>query len=688
MKVLGNVLNNVITVFVVIIIALIIVPLSSGVLDFMFVLNLSLSLMILLMSMYIKDTLEFSIYPSILLLSTLFRLALNISSTRSILSNHGYAGEVIRTFGEFVIQGNVVIGLVIYLIIVLVQFLVITKGAERVAEVSARFTLDAMPGKQMAIDADLSSGLITEEQARDRRSHIQREADFFGSMDGASKFVKGDAILSIITTLINLIGGILVGMLNNEGDFSTIINIYATSTVGDGLMGQIPSLLISVATGMIVTRSASEASLNTDVLKQFTAQPRVFIVAGIAMPFLILIGFPPVQVVAVAAMLEYLGITLKRRQDSVVATAAEGPPVVEEVVSEVSYYKDLDNVYNLLNVVPITIEVGYSLLPLVDESAGGNFLDRIVMLRKQFADEMGIVLPAVKLKDSNQINPNQYEIKLKGESIAIGDVLVDHYLGLAPPDLPRDKDVDGIDTTEPAFGMPAKWISEDKKLKAELAGYTLIDPTSVIITHLSEQLRRHAYELLTRAETKKMLDNLRKNPDNVIDDIVPAMITLNDLQKILKNLLREGVPIVDLETILETAADYSSTTKDCDLLTEYVRQALKRTISQRYSEAGQLKVLNLDSDVEDRIIKNVKKAEGGTYLALEPEVIQKIVERTTEQINKVKRLVQEPVVLTAPVVRVYFKKLIDQFYPDVTVLSFNDIDTNIQIQSLGTISLA
>ncbi len=688
MKAIGNILNNTIAVFVVVIIALIIVPLSSGVLDFMFVLNLSLSLMILLMSMYIKDTLEFSIYPSILLLTTLFRLALNISSTRSILSNHGYAGEVIRTFGEFVIQGNVVIGLVIYLIIVLVQFLVITKGAERVAEVSARFTLDAMPGKQMAIDADLSSGLITEEQARDRRSHIQREADFFGSMDGASKFVKGDAVLSIITTLINLIGGILVGVLNNEGDFTTIMNTYATSTVGDGLMGQIPSLLISVATGMIVTRSASEASLNTDVLRQFSAQPRVFIIAGIVMPFLILIGFPPVQVVLVAIMLEYLGITLKKRQEAVVVTAAGESEPVEEVVSEVNYYKDLNNVYDLLNVVPITIEVGYSLLPLVDESAGGNFLDRIVMLRKQFADEMGIVLPAVKLKDSNQINPNQYEIKLKGESIAIGDVLVDHYLGLAPPDITREKDVDGIDTTEPAFGMPAKWISEDKKLKAELAGYTLIDPTSVIITHLSEQLRRHAYELLTRSETKKMLDNLRKNPDNVVDEIVPSMITLNDLQKILKNLLREGVPIVDLETILETAADYSSTTKDCDLLTEYVRQSLKRTISQKYSEAGQLKVINLDSDVEDRIIKNVKKAEGGTYLALDPEVIQRIVERTTEQINKVKRLVQEPVVLTAPVVRVYFKKLIDQFYPDVTVLSFNDIDTNVQIQSLGTISLS
>ncbi len=686
MRFVRSLLNSSIAVFVIVIIALIIVPLSSGVLDFMFIINLALSLIILLMSMYIKDSLEFSIYPSILLLTTLFRLALNISSTRSILSNHGYAGEVIRTFGEFVVQGNVVIGLVIFLIIVLVQFLVITKGAERVAEVSARFTLDAMPGKQMAIDADLSSGLITEEQARDRRSHIQREADFFGAMDGASKFVKGDAILSIITTLINLIGGVLVGFLNNEGDFSTIINIYATSTVGDGLMSQIPSLLISVATGMIVTRSASEASLNTDVLQQFTAQPRIFIIAGVTLPALILIGFPPVQVLIVAAILLYLGITLQRRSQAVVA-AAEGPPVIEEVVSEVSYYKNMDNVYNLLNVDPVSVEVGYSLLPLVDESSGGNFLDRIVMLRKQFADELGIVLPAVRLKDSNQINPNQYEIKLKGQSIAVGEVLVDHYLGLEPADITKDREVEGINTIEPAFGMPAKWISEDKKIKAELAGYTLIDPTSVIITHLSEEIRRHAYELLTRQEVKRLLDNMRKNPDNAVDDIIPGMITVNELLKVLRNLLREGIPIIDMETILETAADYSATTKDTDILTEYVRQALRRTITQKYSEAGQLKIISLDSEIEDSIIKNVKKSEGGTYLALDPELIQRIVERSTEQINKVKRLVQEPIILTAPLVRIYYKKLIDQFYPDVTVLSFNDIDTSVQIQSLGTISL-
>lgn len=679
-------LNNSVAVFVLIIVALLIVPLGTGVLDFMFILNLALSLVILLTTMYIKEPLEFSIFPSLLLITTLLRLGLNVSSTRSILTKGGYAGEVIRTFGEFVIQGNVLVGLVIFLIIVLVQFIVITKGAERVAEVSARFTLDAMPGKQMAIDADLSSGLIDETQARERRMKIQREADFFGSMDGASKFVKGDAIISIVITIINLIGGILVGFMGGEGDFATIISTYSTSTVGDGLMSQIPALLISVATGMIVTRSASEANLNNEVIRQFSSQPRVLIIAGVAMPFLCLIGFPVVQVSLMSALLLVLGVTILRKGRETLALAGEGLPVTEEVTSEVSFYKNLDNVYNLLNVDPIGIEVGYSLLPLVDQSSGGNFLDRIVMLRKQFADEMGMVIPAVRLKDSGQLNPNQYEVKLRGESVAVGEVLIDHYLGLAPADLPESEEVDGIETVEPAFGMSAKWISQDKKIKAEMAGYTLIDPTSVIITHLSELIRAHAYELLTRQEVKKMLENLKKNSQIIVEDTVPGQVPLSELQKVLRNLLREGIPILDMETILETLSDYAPTVKDTDMLTEYVRQALKRTITRRFSEAGQMKVLSLGSDVENAIINSVKKIDGGAYLALEPEVIQKIITNTTEKVNQMKKLVQEPIVLTSPVVRVYYKKLLDQFYPNITVLSFNDIDASVQIQSLGNIT--
>lgn len=679
-------LNNMVAVFIVLVVAFLIIPLDTAILDFMFILNLTLSLIILLTSMYIKESLEFSIFPSLLLITTLLRLVLNVSSTRSILENGGYAGEVVKTFGNFVIRGNVAIGLVIFLIIVLVQFIVITKGSERVAEVSARFTLDAMPGKQMAIDADLSSGLIDETQARDRRIKIQREADFFGSMDGASKFVKGDAIISIVITLINLIGGLVVGFMDG-GDFDSVISTYFTATVGDGLMSQIPALLISVATGMIVTRSASEANLNTDVIKQFGSQPTVLLIAGGAIPCLIVIGFPAPQILILSAALLTLGVVLLRKSRAVVPAAEAGMEVTEEVTSEVNYYKNLDNVYKLLTVDPIEVRVGYSLLPLADSASGGNLLDRVVMLRKQFADTIGMVIPYVKLTDSSELNPNQYEFRLRGESIAIGEVLVDHFLGLAAGDGGGDDDIDGIETVEPAFGMPAKWISEDKRMKAEMAGYTLIDPTSVMITHLSELIRIHAHELLSRQEVKHMLENLKKTNEDIVADTVPAVVSLSELQRVLKSLLREGVPIFDLEIILETLSDYAPTVKDDDMLTEYVRQSLKRTITHRYSEAGQLKVVSLDGSVEDIIIKGLKKVEGGAYLNLDPDTIQQMMVNTKEQIDKVRKLVQEPVILTSPLVRVYFKKLLDQFYPNITVLSINDIDSQVQIQALGSIAI-
>jgi len=681
-----KVFNNAIAYFIILIVILLIVPLPTQLMDFLFILNLALSLIILLITMSITEPLEFSIYPSLLLLTTLFRLGLNVSSTRSILTRDGYAGEVIKTFGEYVIKGNVIVGLVIFLIIVLVQFIVITKGAERVAEVSARFTLDAMPGKQMAIDADLSSGIIDESQAKERREKIQREADFFGSMDGASKFVKGDAIMSIIITLINLLGGLVVGLVNG-GSFQDVIHVYSIATVGDGLMSQIPALLISIATGMVVTRSASKADLNTEVIRQFSAQPRVLIIAGAVLPLMMFIGFPPVAVLSVSAILIGTGLMLERRTRTAAQTAEAPPQVTEEVTSEVSYYRNLDNVYGLLNVDAISVAFGYSLLPLVDEK-NGNFLDRVVMLRKQFADDMGMVIPAIRLKDSGSLNPNQYEILLRGESVAIGEVLVDHYLGLAPDNLDPASAIEGIDTVEPAFGMPAVWISEDKKLRAEMAGYTLIDPTSVIITHLSELINRHAFELLTRQEVKHMLENLKKNdPSTIADDVVPDVVTTGELQHVLKNLLREGVPIIDMEIILETLSDYAPTVKDSDMLTEYVRQSLKRTITRRFSAAGQIKVITLDSEIEDAILKSIKRMEGGAYLTLEPEMIQRIVAGTKDQIEKVRKLVQEPIILTSPVVRIYYKKLIDQFYPNVTVLSFNDLDPSVQVQSFGVVKV-
>ena len=678
--------NILVTAGIIGIIFLILIPLPTPILDFLFILNISLSLLILVMSMYIRETLEFSVFPSLLLITTLFRLGLNISSTRKILFDNGYAGQVVKTFGQFVIRGNAVIGFIIFLIIVLVQFIVITKGSERVAEVAARFTLDAMPGKQMAIDADLNSGLIDEQQARDRRSKIQREADFFGSMDGATKFVKGDAIISIIITFINFVGGLIVGIMNSQGSIQDIMQIYTTSTIGDGLVSQIPALLISVATGMVVTRSASENSLSEDLTKQFLAQPRVLMTAGGAAACLCLIpGFPVLQILIISAGMVGGGYYLYRHQKSLVEETAE-ELVETEVTSEASYYKNIENVYGLLNVEQIEMEFGYSLIPLADEGNGGNFIDRVVMFRKQMALDMGFVIPSVRIKDSGQLNPNQYSILLKGEEVDRGDILMDHYLAL-PPGTDAD-DVPGIDTIDPAFHIPAKWISGDRKIQAELAGYTLIDPTSVVITHLSEVVKEHLHELLNRQEVNNLLEALKKTNSSIVEDTIPSVISVGGLQKVLANLLREEIPIRDMETIVETLGDYGSQVKDTDMLTEYVRQALKRTISRRFSEAGQMKVISLDDRIENMIMSSVKKMDTGSYLALAPTAIQSIVASATAEINKIKDLVNVPIVLTSPVVRIYFKKLIDQFYPNVAVVSFSEIDNNIQIQALGNISLS
>ncbi len=681
-----NPMQNAVALLVVSMVLLIIIPLPPWLLDVFFILNLAISFIVLLITMYIVEPLEFSVFPSVLLITTVFRLSLNVAATRRILFADGDAGTVIRAFGNFVIQGNAVIGLVIFLIIVLAQYMVITKGSERVAEVSARFTLDAMPGKQMAIDADLNAGLIDEQEARVRRDKIQHEADFFGSMDGATKFVKGDSVISIVITVINLLGGIIMGFVSGVGDFDAIMDIYFTAAIGNGLMSQIPSLLVSVATGMVVTRASSDENLNTAITGQFLAQPRALIMAGAIMLVLLPLGFPVIQVLLVSAALIALGMMLMNRAREAELAVADGPPVpTEEVESEADYYRNIDNVYSLLRVDQIEMEFGYSLLPLVDEASGGTFVDRVVMFRKQFAQEMGMVVPSVRLKDSGQINPNQYVILFKGEQVAEGDVLIDHYLALAPGE--PSEEIGGIEAVEPAFGIPALWISEDKKPKAELAGYTLVDPTSVIITHLAEVIRRHAHELLTRQEVHNMLENLKSSNETIVEEIVPELVGVGELQKVLSNLLREGIPIRDLETILETLGDYAPTVKDIDMLTEYVRQALRRTISRRFAEAGQLKVLTLDAQIENTIMDAVKQMEGGSYLALEPDVIESIVGAASEQIELIQDLVQNIIILTSPIVRIYFKKLIDQFYPRVVVLSFNEIDTDIQIQALGNISI-
>ena len=685
-----KILNNSFVLFVIFIVIAIIIPLPSWLLDFLILLNISLSLIILVMTMFIREALEFSVFPTVLLLTTVLRLSLNVSTTRGILSS-GYAGSVIAAFGQFVMGGDAIVGFLIFIIIVLVNFIVITKGSERVSEVAARFTLDAMPGKQMAIDADLNAGIINEEEAKRRRNNIQREADFYGSMDGATKFVKGDAIMSIVTTLVNLIGGVIIGLVRGGGDFNSILNTYSLATVGDGLCSQIPALLISVATGMIVTRAASEDSLVNDIKSQFTAQPFVLMIAGIVMIVMMVIpGFPTVVCLILGVLLILAAFLLNRNKKKMAELELAQRQKAEEkemekLPADNDYYRDIDNVFKLLNVEPIEMEFGYSLLRLVDEKSGGNFIERVVIFRKQFALDMGMVIPSVRMTDNPEINPNMYIIKIKGEEVARGEILVDHYLALDSGDVTQQ--IDGIDTVEPAFGLPAKWISEDKKIMADVAGYTLIDPVSVMITHWSEIMKRYAHELLSRQDVNTMLDNVKKTNPIVVDDTIPKVISVGYLQKILSNLLREGIPIRDLETILETIGDHANVLKDTDIITEYVRQSLKRTITHRFAEANSLRVITLDTQIEDMIVSSVKKSDQGSYLAMAPDLIQRIVAASNQEIDKIKDVIPTVIILTSPVVRIYYKKLTEQFIPNITVLSYSEIDSTAQIQAIGNISL-
>lgn len=683
------ILNNAISLFVIVIVLLLIIPLSPFILDVMFILNISVSLVILLISMNIKESLEFSIFPSLLLITTLFRLGLNISSTRLILTKEGAAGEVIKAFGTFVLQGNIVVGVIIFLIIVLVQFIVITKGAERVAEVAARFTLDAMPGKQMAIDADLSSGLINEQEARDRRYKVQKEADFYGAMDGATKIVKGDAVMSILITIINFIAGTIIGIVQSNMPFSEVLQIYSIATIGDGLVSQIPALLISVATGMIVTRAVSEGSLNKDVSKQFLAQPQALMTAGGLLGILAVApGMPHLQLIIISAMLVGLGYNsskaMKANMLALETGISEESLPMEDTVDENEYYKDINNIYQLLTVEPIEMEFGYSLIPLVDEASGGNLISRIVIFRRQYAQEMGFVIPSIRLRDSSNISTNQYTIKIKGEEIARGELLVDYYLALEPS-RPAGE-VDGIETIEPAYGIPSKWITADKKEIAEIYGYTVIDPLSVMLTHLSETVKRHAYELLGRAEVMQIIENTKQQIPELVEEAFPNIISHANFQKILANLLKEGVPIKDTATILESIIDTSATTKDLDTVTENIRVALKRTITRRFCENGQLKVVTLDADLEKTIVNSLARSEQGIYLALSPDVMQQIIVQLSEHMKIFNELAQRPIILTSHVVRVYFYRLIEQFFPNIYVLSFNEIANNVQIQSIGNIS--
>jgi flagellar biosynthesis protein FlhA len=689
-----RILNNAVSLIVVMIVLLLIIPLNTFLVDVMIILNIAVSMLILLISMNIKEPLEFSIFPSLLLITTLFRIGINVSTTRSILGNGGSAGAVIRAMGDFVLQGNVVVGCVIFLIIVLVQFLVITKGAERVAEVAARFTLDAMPGKQMAIDADLGSGLINEEEAKERRHKIQKEADFYGSMDGATKIVKGDATMSLIITAVNFIGGCVIGMVMGGMTFSEVLSVYSLATVGDGLVSQIPALLISTATGMIVTRAVAEDSLNVDVTRQFLNQPRSIMLTGAVLAILLVVpGMPKFQLAVVSLVLMLGGWQLSRRMEEMAqpsqAQAAEGTLRMSEEeqlqAAEEENFKDINSVYSLINVEPIEMEFGYSLIPLVDEASGGRMIDRIVIFRRQYAQEMGLVIPSIRLRDSSSLNTNQYLIKIRDEEVAKGEILVDYYLALEPPNL--EKEIDGIDTIEPAYGIPSKWITVDKKEMAEIYGYTVIDPLSVMLTHLSETVRQHAHELLNRQEVVRLVENMKKQTPELVDELIPSLISYGNFQKILTNLLKEGIPIKDMETIMETIIDSAMTIKDIDSITENIRVALKRTITRKFCEGGSMKVVTLDAELEKSIVTSLTSGERGMYLALSPDVMQGIITQLSDEVKKFHELAQSPLVLTSQVVRVHFYRLIEQFFPDVYVLSFNEISNNIQIQAIGNITL-
>ncbi len=692
-----------VVLFVLTVILLLIIPLPAGLVDVAIVINMALSMMILVITMSIHEPLEFSIFPSLLLITTLFRLGINVSTTRNILSNMGSSGQIIKAFGDFVLGGNVVVGFIIFIIILLMQFLVITKGAERVAEVAARFNLDAMPGKQMAIDADLSSGLIDEQQAKHRREKVQREADFYGAMDGATKIVKGDAIMSLITTGINLVGGTIIGMVMGGGEFTTVLNTYSIATVGDGLVSQIPALLISTATGMIVTRAVSEGSLNEDVSRQFLAQPYSIMISGIAVAVMgVIPGMPTLTMLLIAGILVGGGYYLSRQIKAGPAMALPGgafgdggeasheeeqqsqeaPPVTEE-----EYYKDVNNVYTLLTVEPVEMEFGYSLIPLVDESVGGRVINRIIIFRRQYAQDMGFVIPSIRLRDSSGLNTNQYSIKIRGEEVARGEILTDYYLALEPEN--PEREVDGIETIEPAYGIPSRWIRPEDRERAEIYGYTVIDPLSVMITHLSEVIKQHAYELITRQEVVRLVENAKKVSPELIEEAFPNVISYSLFQKILTSLLKEGIPIKDLEIIVETILETASEKglRDVDTLIEDIRTALKRTITRLYCEDGSMKVVTMDSELERTMVGALTKGEGGYYLALSPDILQSLISQMAIQMRKFAGLSQTPVVLTSQVMRVHFYRLIEQFYPNVRVLSFNEIANNIQIQSIGSLVL-
>ncbi len=657
-----------------------IVPIPSVLLDVMLAINISIALIILFRVLFAKEVLDMSFFPTLLLFTTIFRISLNVSSTRLILKN-GDPGKVVSTFGSFVGGGDLIVGGIVFIVLILIQFIVINKGSERVSEVTARFTLDAMPGKQMAIDADLNTGAISDDEAKRRREKIQQESAFYGSMDGATKYVKGDATAGLIITFINLIGGTVMGVMNQQLGFGDAISQYGLLTIGDGLVSQIPSLLISLSTGILVTKSNTEEDFTTSLIRQLFGTPQVMYLVGAVSLFL---GIATPLPLVLFGALGLVFIIIGRRKQ----TAKGEEAIVEEVQqaeTEAEEIRRPENVVSLLQVDPIELEFGYGIIPLADVNQGGDLLDRVVMIRRQIALELGTVVPIIRLRDNIQLNPNQYIIKIKGIQVTEGEILFDHYMAMNPGYV--EEEISGIPTFEPSFHLPAIWITESQRERAESLGYTVVDPPSIIATHLTEVIRSHIAELLTRQDVQGLINNIKETNPVLVDELTPKLLNLGEIQKVLQNLLSEGISIRDLLSIFETLADHAQTTHDTDVLTEYTRQALKRAISNKYFAQNETtSVVTLDPKVEQEIMSSVKQTEQGAYLTLDPEKTREIMSSVETEVGKLESMGKNPIVITSPIVRMYFKKMTEDYFSDLIVVSYNEVETNVELQSVGMVT--
>lgn len=667
--------------FILVPILCLIIPVPLFLLDLLFALNIALSMIILFNALFSKEPLDMSAFPTLLLLTTLFRLSLNVSSTRNILLKAD-AGNVVDTFGNFVGGGNLVVGAIVFFVLVIMQLLVINKGSERVSEVTARFTLDAMPGKQMAIDADLNTGAITDEEAKERREKIQQESAFFGSMDGATKYVKGDATAGLVITVLNFVGGIAIGVLMNGMDINAAVQRYSILTIGDGLVSQIPSLMISLSTGILVTKGSKEADVGNILRRQLFSTPKVLNIVGIALIGLGL--FTPLNMLVFCAYGIMFLLTARMIANQFEMT--ETDEAVSEEEESAEEIRRPENVSSLLQVDAIELEFGYGIIPLADVNQGGDLLDRVVMIRRQIALELGCVVPMIRLRDNIQLNPNQYLIKIKGVPVSEGEILFDHYMAMNPGYV--EEEISGIPTFEPSYHLPAIWITESQRERAESLGYTVVDPPSIIATHLMEIIRSHLDELLTRQDVHNLIENVKEANETLVSELVPKLLNVGEIQKVLQNLLAEGISIRDLVTIFETLADYAPTTHDTDVLTEYVRQSLKRAISNQYFNNNETtSVVTLDPNVEQVIMDSVKQTEQGAYLALDPDYTNRLMTSLREETDKLEELGRTPIIITSPIVRMYLKKLTQEQFRNLHVLSYNEIDSDVELQSVGMVTV-